>query len=334
LQHGEERREIMSVYGSLFESCESIANHVHAVDSLPCRRLFLADLNKNFQKKNEKTNDIVNKKHSVQRTVQRRLDVRRSVESKLGPFVADIDTVETLNRFRATYNVVEPALIIGNAPTLPLFKLGESRELKTFGSNMVFKAKEVMNWEPDFYVATDWLVGPNSLQEAPENFDPFFFLPLRFRGVSTPAQYVHWFGMSHLKTAGMVSPEDYSQVGFPSGQTVATTCISLAAFLGHKEIVLLGVDLTYKNASDSCDNVRSYATHEDQDHFIPNYYSIGSKWHNPNAALMAESLRLQSSLLEKFGVKIYNGSPFESFNPLPKIDCPVGLREIAEYDAP
>jgi hypothetical protein len=85
--------------------------------------------------------------------------------------------------------------------------------------------------------------------------------------------------------------------------------IQLAIYFGFKEIYLVGMDHDYKiphTASVSGETITSNA--DDENHFHPDYFGKGKKWHDPHLDRVERNYAYLENISNIFGVKIYNAT--------------------------
>jgi hypothetical protein len=115
-------------------------------------------------------------------------------------------------------------------------------------------------------------------------------------------------------------------------KSVTNCSLQIAAFLGFKEIYLLGVDMDYEDhISVVKENNRDWTSKEDDDpnHFDPRYFGKGTKYHHPRLDETFKKWEEAKIFFDKRGVKIYNatvGGKLEIFER-------VNLHDIFDYSA-
>jgi hypothetical protein len=83
--------------------------------------------------------------------------------------------------------------------------------------------------------------------------------------------------------------------------------LQLAVILGHKEVVLLGIDLTYSLPANYIGGVIT-SQDNDQNHFDPEYFGKGLRWHDPNVDRMQKALLKAEKEMDKSSIKLYNAT--------------------------
>ena len=62
--------------------------------------------------------------------------------------------------------------------------------------------------------------------------------------------------------------------------TVTFACLQLAYYMGFSEVILIGLDHSFKEKA-PCNN-RSKKLRKDESHFDPNYFPKGTRWKLPD----------------------------------------------------
>jgi Protein of unknown function DUF115. len=193
----------------------------------------------------------------------------------------------------------ERCFIVATGPSLrlsDLHRLKDNHE-KSISMNRVFLVFEQTEWRPDYYVVTDQGCIEESGEEiklmpVPNKFVSDTYEP--FWEGNIPSN-VYKYHAASMPRAPFFS--DNLIYGCYSTGTVTYECIQWAAYMGFKEIYLLGVDFSFSsNYKDACN------------HFIKNYYTKDSK-----AIFFADKESLQAYMsareyADKNGIKIYNAT--------------------------
>jgi hypothetical protein len=91
------------------------------------------------------------------------------------------------------------------------------------------------------------------------------------------------------------------------GGTVTMLNLQLAHYLGCDPIYLIGFDHNYRvPANLESDVILSQA--DDVNHFHPDYFGKGYRWHDPMVERMESAYRVAREFLEAHGVKVFNAT--------------------------
>jgi len=205
-------------------------------------------------------------------------------------------------------------VIIGNGPSLNKTDLSLLEDVDTFAVNGFFLKSEELGWKPTYYVVEDHLVAEdrarwiNGLKGSKKLFPAYLAYCLQeddetiFFDHRPRKSYPHGFDFS----------EDAS-INTYAGCTVTYTCMQLAHYLGYKEIYLVGVDASYQLPGDVKQD-SAYGTSvldmesDDPNHFHPDYFGKGFRWHDPQVDKMLEAYAEARRVTDKSGRRIYNAT--------------------------
>jgi hypothetical protein len=201
----------------------------------------------------------------------------------------------------------ERCFILGNGPSLNKTNLDLLRDEYTFGCNKLSLLYEKRNWHPSFYVMVssdiyryDWLLSANKNVELEI---PCFFNSDSVDINSTTKSFFNdckkldhvYMIKSTGGRAGYPYPDEYwsnnpMETATKWG-TILLTCIQLAAYMGFKEIYLLGCDLGFGPTTSNFDPK-----------YNPIKYDPLGDIHSHEAHMLAKRMT------ENVGVKIFNAS--------------------------
>ena len=105
---------------------------------------------------------------------------------------------------------------------------------------------------------------------------------------------------------------DASDVTY-TGCTVTNTCLQLAHYFGFEQIYLIGVDANYLIPTD-VNQGADYSVgvldmpSDDPNHFHPDYFGKGFRWHDPQVNKMIEAYREAKKVTDTTDRRIYNAT--------------------------
>ena len=229
----------------------------------------------------------------------------------------------------------ERCFVIGNGPSLNKTNLEMLKNECTFCANKFYLKIPDLAWVPTFYTCLDWRVTPDDS----ENIQKFFkdypdilkFIPNRFRHLLIPDINSYWY---ESFSSGRFLAEKFEKDATKcvrGGGTIATAMIQLAAFMGFKDIYLIGTDVTY-NIPESVKqegkdrfntgvkiNLTSTAD-DDPNHFTPAYFGTGTRWHDPNVPEMKRGFRACYLAAKVEGVNIFNATVGGALDCIPRVN--------------
>ena len=187
--------------------------------------------------------------------------------------------------------------IIGNGPSLRnsdlerLMELGET----TFACNSLIKLFDEISFSPTYYFAQDNKIILDNKEEI-SSYKGTRFVKAHY------AKRYHIPGVTYYNMLFRQNPIGFSN-NIPnvvySGQTVTYSMIQFAAYMGFKEIYLIGVDCNY-----SGDN--SVITQES--YFDPRLFNNKRSYAAPEVDTNLLAYARAKEVCDKQGIKIYNAT--------------------------
>lgn len=203
--------------------------------------------------------------------------------------------------------------ILGNGPSLNRTPLHLLTNEKVFCSNRFSLMLERQNFSPQYYACIDDRVLSTiqkDIQEISQKVD-YVFLPLihpssgkNFYKIYKKIKNVYWLVLNKFGYS-----LDMPYIGI--NKSVTNCSLQIAAYMGFKEIYLLGVDLDYEDhKSVKKENRRDWTSEKDDDpnHFDPRYFGKGTKYHHPRLEETFKKWEEAKEFFEQNGVKIYNAT--------------------------
>jgi hypothetical protein len=205
-------------------------------------------------------------------------------------------TTHVLDPLRNAY-AGKRVVLMGNGPSLRRTNWSLLHNEYTIGLNRIYLLKDEMGFTPSFYVCVndlviqqfaaeiarlpnlkilDWQATSNLTERYPE----FVCIP------SLPTNRFH---------------EDIRE-GWYQGGTVTFAAMQLAYYLGFRQVLLIGVDHRFSSQGPANKAVVSQGA--DANHFHPDYFGKGVKWHLPDLEESERSYRLAKAAYEADGREI------------------------------
>lgn len=219
--------------------------------------------------------------------------------------------------------------IIGNGPSLNLLDLTKLKDEFTFGVNAIYLNHENMGFYPTYYVVEDNLVAEDRAHEINE----YHGSKLKFFGT-----YLSYLLKQDPETVYLNVLRNYAdKKNFPVfskdivrklcvGGTVTYLCLQLAYYMGFEEVYMIGFDHNYvipKSAEISNKRETGFdivSTEDDPNHFHPDYFGKGYRWHDPNVERMEVGFRKAREVYEADGRNIYNATAGGKLEAFKRID--------------
>lgn len=212
--------------------------------------------------------------------------------------------------------------VIGNGPSLKKTDLSLLQDEITIGFNGIFLHE---TFKPFIHIVEDHLVAEDRSKEISKYDCPVKIYP-SYLGYCIPAQENTIF-INHLSRISYPVDTDFSASAENityTGGTVTYTGLQIAASLGFKEIILIGVDASYEvnNVERSTDYSTGVLTSksDDTNHFDPRYFGKGYRWHDPNVHTMLQAYRKARAWAEENGISIRNATIGGKLEVFPRED--------------
>lgn len=219
-----------------------------------------------------------------------------------------------LEALRAQYKSSKRAFIIGNGPSLNETDLSKLAGEVTFAVNGFFLKEPELDWRPTFYLVEDHLVAEDRMEAINGFRGPIKVFPVYLAYCLEADDRTLW--LRHLPRVSYPTGFDFSTDAANqtyTGCTVTYTAIQLAHWLGFKELYLIGVDASYAKPADAKVTAQ-YGTgvidmaSDDINHFHPDYFGKGFRWHDPQVDKMVEAYKEARSVTDRTGRKIFNAT--------------------------
>lgn len=193
-------------------------------------------------------------------------------------------------------------VVIGNGPSINRMDLSCLKDEYTFGMNRIYLKFEEWGFETDFLACVNDTV-------LDQFRDDFLKLEL--------PKFFNWRHGKHFaddpnslllhSKVGIKPNGDIVEGLFNSGFTVTNACLEIAYFMGFSEVVLIGVDHSYKHEKGHGGKT-IVAEGDDQNHFHKDYFGKGVKWQLPNLSASEFAYQRMRDLYEKDGRRIIDAT--------------------------
>lgn len=212
--------------------------------------------------------------------------------------------------------------VIGNGPSLKRTDLSLLKDEITIGFNGIFLHD---SFTPTIYMVEDHLVAEDRKSEI-HAYDCFVKVFPSYLGYCIEPQENTLF-LNHRPRISFPVDTDFSadagNITYTGG-TVTYTGLQLAASLGFKEIILIGVDASYQvhdvERSDSYGTGVLTSKSDDANHFDPRYFGKGYRWHDPNVNTMLQAYRKVHNYGRANGVSVVNATLGGQLEVFPRVD--------------
>jgi hypothetical protein len=206
----------------------------------------------------------------------------------------------------------ERCFIIGNGPSLKEMDLSPLQDEFTFGMNRIYLHFQEMGFATSFFVSVNTLV----IEQCARDID----------SLDIP-RFVSWRGRHWLKDPDIIYLDtDYTDPPAFSadvsgrvfeGSTVTYVAMQLAFHMGFEEVILIGVDHSFK--TEGPPNVTVTASGEDQDHFSSEYFGEGFRWQLPDLVASEQAYRMAQEAYQAAGRRILDATIDGKLDIFPKV---------------
>lgn len=192
--------------------------------------------------------------------------------------------------------------------------------------------EERINWKPTFFMATDYLVIKDLIDEGFETVIDdcqYCLIPkvhqqgIRFDKQIPYNDKIYWLRIKGTGGYSTRMPDVYG-----SG-SVVYPAIQVLNYLGYEKIVLLGVDMNYKVQKTAQQKSKYYekevtaSQDDDPNHFDSRYFGKGKSFHQPKEDIMKaqrDSFDYIGRNQKKYGTNIINAGYDSMVKSFPKVD--------------
>jgi hypothetical protein len=209
----------------------------------------------------------------------------------------------------------ERCFIIGNGPSLNLCDLTKLNKEYSFGVNGIFYKTKELGFKPYFYTVEDNHVVADNLEEINKFECKYRFFPYQYkntikldeRTILLPMD-TGFYREHHPSYCIPRFSKDISDVVY-AGQSVTIMNLQIAYYLGFSEVYLIGMDFSYTLPESTVVEGCNYTSQEDDiNHFHPDYFGKGKKWHDPQLERVLANYQKCKEAFEEDGRKIINAT--------------------------
>lgn len=219
----------------------------------------------------------------------------------------------------------ESCFIIGNGPSLTVEDLNKIKSQVSFSCNRINLLLDKTVWKPYFYTITDSLMASKFFDEVYNMQKKQMFVVVS--NTSYPSLKKQFdkdciFLRSYYELENNALPRfsnDVSKKIFQHG-TVTYANIQLAAYMGFKNIYLIGVDHNFGITKKKDGSIDINKELMGKDHFDENYTVKHNKENPVNLYSMTEAYLSAKKYCDKKGVKIYNATRGGKLEVFPRVN--------------
>lgn len=222
---------------------------------------------------------------------------------KINAYFIRKSSIHQLRKLRNSH-LGERCFIIGNGPSLKPEDLDLLKGEFCFASNRIDKIYEFTDWRPTFYCTQDVTIIQTYRDIISQIRAPYKLMVYggsRKTGYIGKAMYTP-FGTPYNYPEPPTFSEDIS-CSISEGYTVTYTCMQVAAYMGFKEIVLLGIDHNFP--VDVTPDGQIVVNKDAGEHF---YGSNNIARHYPMLYKVDLAYQIAKEYAEQHGIRIINAT--------------------------
>jgi len=226
-------------------------------------------------------------------------------------------------RFLRNFYQGRRCFIIGNGPSLAAMDLSALASEITIGSNGLFLLFEKMGYLPNFYTVEDNLVAEDRATEINNISGTTKIVPRALDYCLTPDQDTIFINFLYQPVDDYPPFSDRFDKVVYHGSTVTYLNLQLAYYIGCREVYLIGVDHSY-NVPSNINHNGDYgkvimSTNHDINHFHPDYFGKGYRWHNPRTDIMEKAYISAKKFGDSHGMRIFNATRGGNLEVFPRV---------------
>ncbi|HWO43098.1 MAG TPA: hypothetical protein VNO43_14955 [Candidatus Eisenbacteria bacterium] len=183
----------------------------------------------------------------------------------------------------------------------------------TFGLNRIYLLFDSLRFTTTYYVTCNNLVIEQCAGEIAKLPCPKFigWHARRFMPAAPGTVFIRSRGGPRFCT-------DVAREGVWEGATVTYVAMQLAYYMGVRQIILIGVDHSFKTKGAPHQLVVSEG--EDPDHFDPGYFGKGFRWNLPDLETSELAYKLAKRQFERAGREILDATIEGKLQVFPKVN--------------
>jgi len=213
------------------------------------------------------------------------------------------------------------AFIIGNGPSLRNTDIQKLKGEITIGSNSIFLLFEDTGFRPTFYTVEDRLVAEDRALIINKLTGATKIIPFDLRIWLKPSDENIYINFIRSYPDFPRFSSNFERRAYWGG-TVTFFNLQLAYYLGIREVYLIGVDHSYQPPAqiDEVEGNIIISHSDDINHFHPDYFGQGYRWHDPKVDRMEQAYMEAKRYFESHGGVIYNATIGGKLEVFPRVD--------------
>jgi hypothetical protein len=212
----------------------------------------------------------------------------------------------SLEQLRDSYRG-ERCFVMGNGPSLHKTDVTLLRDEVTIASNGIFLLFDEMGYKPTFLTVEDRLVAEDRATELNSINGTQKIFPRDLEYCLKLDEWTLYLNFAREYEDFPKFSGELDRIAYWGG-TVSVLNLQLAYHLGCNPIYLIGFDHSYAVPTGVKDSPVITSEREDPNHFHPDYFGKGYRWHDPQIDRMEAGFQACHDFLEVHGVEVYNAT--------------------------
>jgi len=209
--------------------------------------------------------------------------------------------------------------VIGNGPSLTIADLRCLRNEISIGCNGLFLFFKEMGYLPTFYTVEDSLVAEDRAEQINSIRGTTKIFPRKLAYCLKQDKSTIYVNFSYDYDDFPKFSGQFEKVVFWGG-TVTFLNLQLAYYLGCSEVYLIGTDHNYQVLHEVGKGGVIMSTSADINHFHPEYFGPGFRYHDPKVERMEKAYRAALEFASKNGMKIFNATRGGKLEVFPRVE--------------
>ncbi len=220
------------------------------------------------------------------------------------------------------------AFVVGNGPSLADTDVARLKGEHVFGSNRVYLGYDDWDYSIPYWCIEDRRVARDTAKEWNALEAKYKFIPYDVKSLITNWDNVCLInfnrkGYKQLAGRAVFWPDfSLNPDHLHTGMTVTYMMLQIAFIMGCNPIYLIGVDHYYSRTDDIREGSagKLISSGDDPDHFKPDYFGKGRRYHKPRTDLSTNAYRVAELTTMEHDLKIYNASLRTKLEVFERID--------------
>jgi hypothetical protein len=212
--------------------------------------------------------------------------------------------------------------VLGNGPSLRKTDVRRLKDEVTIASNGIFLLFDYMGYVPTFYTIEDVLVAEDRAAEANKIKGTTKVFPHDVQHWLRPDKHTVYINFLRVYSGFPKFSDTFEDIVYFGG-TVTFLNLQLAYHIGCREVYLIGFDHHYEVPSQTEATIagNTITSHrEDVNHFHPDYFGPGYRWHDPKVERMERAYHEAKQFFEAQGGIIHNATSGGKLEVFPRVD--------------